>query len=61
VQLSVAMTHTQFDPAPPVMLVTVKLMSGSVTVTLPVVAAAPAALDTTIEYFAPTSLGLNAS
>jgi hypothetical protein len=55
VQLNVA--KVQVQPVP-VIAVTVKLVGGSVTVTAPVVAAAPAALETVIEYVAPVCPGL---
>jgi len=46
VQVNVASVHIQ--PAPAI-AVTVKLVGGSVTVIIPLVAAAPAALETVIE------------
>jgi hypothetical protein len=46
VQLNVARVHVQ--PVPEI-AVTVKLVGGSVTVTAPLVAADPAALETVIE------------
>jgi len=55
VQVKVDRVHVQ--PVPEI-AVTVKLVGGSVTVTIPLVAAEPTALETVIEYDAPACPGL---